>query len=63
MRGVIVLLVDASAKKVTKTNMSSILVMAKELHNASRAVVAVLIESGIDGRESWSKCLGWATGS
>lgn len=26
------LLVDASAKKVAKTNMSSILVMAKELH-------------------------------
>ena len=32
LRGVIVVLVDASAKKVTKTNMSSILVMANELH-------------------------------
>ena len=32
LSGVIVLLVDASEKNVTKANMSSILVMANELH-------------------------------
>lgn len=52
LRGFIVLLVDASAKKVAKTNMSSILVMANELHAvpidfpncmvASRAVTIVV---------------------
>ena len=32
LRGVMVFLVDASAKKVASTNMSSMFVMAKELH-------------------------------
>jgi hypothetical protein len=32
LRGVTVLLVDASEKNVTRTNMSSILVIANELH-------------------------------
>ncbi len=32
LSGVVVRLTAASAKKVTRTNMSSILVMAKELH-------------------------------
>ena len=56
LRWVIVLLVDAFAKKVAKTNMSSILVMANELHAvpidfpncmvASRAVTIVVFVTG-----------------
>lgn len=53
LRGVTVLLVDASAKIVTKPNMSWILVTANELHNASGTVVAALIGRVWTARRVW----------
>ncbi len=60
LSGVVVRLTAASAKKVTRTNMSSILVMAKELHAVpidlpnsmvvSEAVVVLLLGGS---REMW----------